>query len=177
MKIFCSAGSQGFYIDEIHGATIPGDAVEITAVDHQELLQARSLGKHIVAGPDGRPVAVDPPPPSLEDTRAAKERALRTEGGRRLTAMAAPYREAETKTWDTQQREARAYLADSAAPTPMLSAMASIRGIALAEMVAKVMENVALFETAAGQILGRQQALLDQLAAAATVAEIEAIGW
>ncbi len=43
---------------------IPADAVEITAAEHAALLDARSQGKHIQADATGRPVAVDPPPPS-----------------------------------------------------------------------------------------------------------------
>ncbi len=47
----------------------------------------------------------------------------------------------------------------------MLSAIAAGRGIALADLVAKVMANVEAFEAASGAILGQQQALLDALAA------------
>ncbi len=100
-------------------------------------------------------------------TEAAQlqEAIVRAGGARRLAALAGDYAPAERETWDTQQREARAWLADNAAPTPMLSAIAAGRGIALADLVAKVMANVEAFEAASGAILGQQQALLDALAA------------
>jgi len=114
---------------------------------------------------------------SIEDRRASKESEIRAQGARQLAQLAAPYGSSERETWDTQQREARGYDADPSAATPMLSAMAAARGVTLEEMVAKVLENVAMFEAAAGEILGRQQALLDQLVAAEDAVEIEAIAW
>ncbi|MES2237611.1 MAG: hypothetical protein V4500_07665 [Pseudomonadota bacterium] len=45
---------------------IPADAVEITAEAHAELLAGQSSGKQIVADLDGRPMLVDPPPPTRE---------------------------------------------------------------------------------------------------------------
>lgn len=102
---------------------------------------------------------------SVVQHKAISEAGIRAEGSRRLAALAAPYLPAERETWPTQQAEARAWSIDPAAPTPMLSAMAAARGITRADIVAKVLENVALFEAASGDILGQQQALLDALVA------------
>ncbi|WP_407059061.1 phage tail assembly chaperone [Ralstonia syzygii subsp. celebesensis] len=55
---------------------IPVDAVEITRDEHRALLAAQSQGKVITTGPDGKPIAVDPPPPTVEG-RAASLRAQR----------------------------------------------------------------------------------------------------
>ena len=109
--------------------------------------------------------------------REPKEKEIRLEGGKRLEALAAPYGPEERESWATQQREARAWLVDNTAATPMLSAMATARGITLAVMVGKVMENVALFEAAAGQILGQQQALLDQVYAVTDFDIMWATAW
>lgn len=109
--------------------------------------------------------------------RASKEREIRAEGAKRLSAMAAPYTAAERETWATQQREARAWLLDPAAPVPMISAMAAVRGLTLAVMVEKIMENVALFEAASGYILGLQQRLLDRIEAETDFAALLAIRW
>jgi hypothetical protein len=51
---------------------IPPDAVEITEAEHAALLEAQSMGKVIKPDADGRPVAVDPPPPTLDEVRAGK---------------------------------------------------------------------------------------------------------
>ncbi len=83
---------------------------------------------------------------------------------RKLATIAAPYYPTERETWHVQQREAEAYLADSTATMPMITALASARGIAVPALVDKIMENVNLFRTASGQILGQQQAKLDSVA-------------
>lgn len=46
---------------------IPPDAVEITADEHAELLAGQSAGKLIRPDAEGRPVLIDPPPPSLDE--------------------------------------------------------------------------------------------------------------
>jgi len=62
----------GFYDAAIHGGDIPSDAVEITAEHHAALLAAQATGKRIVSDADGYPIAVDPPAPTLDELKAAK---------------------------------------------------------------------------------------------------------
>ena len=64
--MFYSKSTGGFYTREIHGDNIPADAVEITAEEHQSLLEGQSQGKIIVADKKGRPILQDPPPPTAE---------------------------------------------------------------------------------------------------------------
>ena len=100
---------------------------------------------------------------TLDEVRSDKSVEIRETGDVRLAALAVPYLGKEREAWDAQQREARAYLADSTSKTPMLSSMATTRGITFDAMIEKVMENVTLYETAVGVILGQQQALLDMV--------------
>lgn len=65
--MFYSAQTSGFYTPEIHGITIPDDAVEITAAVHLALMEGQSQGKIITADDTGRPVLSDPPPPTVDD--------------------------------------------------------------------------------------------------------------
>lgn len=58
-KKFYSAKTLGFYAEEIHGADMPSDAVEVTHDEWQALLNAQSDGKQIVPGPGGKPIATD----------------------------------------------------------------------------------------------------------------------
>lgn len=109
--------------------------------------------------------------------REPKEIEIRAEGGKRLKMLAAPYGSEERESWATQQREARAWLADNTAPIPMITAMAEARNITVAEMVGKIMENVALFETMAGSILGTQQHLLDLIYSATTYDAMQGVTW
>lgn len=61
MTLYYSAATGGFYDSHVHDAW-PDDAVEITASQHQALLNANAEGQLIMADAKGRPVAVDPPP-------------------------------------------------------------------------------------------------------------------
>lgn len=64
--MFYSKSTGGFYSREIHGDNIPADAVEITNEQHQALIDGQPQGKMIQADANGRPVLVDPPPPTPE---------------------------------------------------------------------------------------------------------------
>lgn len=76
MKKF-SASTCGFYDDEIHEPDqIPADAVDIAEDEYNALLDGQSAGKRIQAGPDGRPVLLDPPAPTTGQL-TAKARADR----------------------------------------------------------------------------------------------------
>ncbi|WP_191058397.1 phage tail assembly chaperone [Geminicoccus harenae] len=70
MQFFYSPEAAGFFCPDIH-ASIPEDAVEISADEHAALLAGQSQGKRIVADGGGRPTLVDPPPPSDEQLAAA----------------------------------------------------------------------------------------------------------
>lgn len=97
-----------------------------------------------------------------------------------LNDIVCPYEQSERETWSIQLAEAEAYAADPNVDAPMLTAMASTRGITVSELAAKVMENNNLFRSAAGEILGEQQKLLDELYALpedCTLEDIEAIQW
>lgn len=58
--MFYSKSTSGFYAAQIHGDSIPEDAVEITADQHAALLAAQSAGQVIVGDTDGNPITVDP---------------------------------------------------------------------------------------------------------------------
>lgn len=93
--------------------------------------------------------------------RSTREQTIRNEGARRLVALATPYSAAERETWATQRSQAEEWQLDPQCGCAMIRQMASNRGIALESLVAKIMENVTLFEAASGAILGKQQWLLD----------------
>jgi hypothetical protein len=70
--MFFSKGTMGFFDRAIHGNNIPADAVEITPQEHAALLAGQSQGKRIVADGEGRPMLADPPAPTLDELKAAK---------------------------------------------------------------------------------------------------------
>ena len=69
--LYYAKSTGGFYEDSIHGENIPEDAVEITNEEHAALLSAQSAGKIISPDESGRPVATDPPPPTVEQRATA----------------------------------------------------------------------------------------------------------
>ena len=92
-----------------------------------------------------------------------------------LEALTPTYPERELTTFDKQESEARACLADPAASTPLLSALAAGRGIELADLVQRVIAKADAFTIASGFIIGQRQALEDRLDAAPTVDDVRDI--
>lgn len=64
--IYYSAKTRGFYDTEIN-RDIPEGAVEISWDERTGLLAGETDGQLIVPGKDGRPILVDPPPPTVEE--------------------------------------------------------------------------------------------------------------
>ena len=67
--------------------------------------------------------------------------------------------------------------AESLKTKTMITAMANNRGITVVDMVGKIVENANLYRNTIGELLGKQQRLLDEIAAATTTEEVEAIVW
>ncbi|MFY1028412.1 hypothetical protein ACE4RU_12085, partial [Actinobacillus seminis] len=60
-------------------------------------------------------------------------------------------------------------------PTPMLSQIAENRGVALDELVVKVLEKSAQFAVAMGALIGVRQGFEDRIVAAKSQEELEQI--
>jgi len=75
--MFYASSTGGFYSREIHGNSIPKDAVAITDEQHAALIEGQSSGKQIVPDKDGKPTLQDPPAPTAEELteQAASQRA------------------------------------------------------------------------------------------------------
>jgi hypothetical protein len=78
--------------------------------------------------------------------------------------LVAKYTDGEIRTWDQQRSEATAYTADNTVSTPLLSAIATARGITVSELATKVLNNASAYESAYGTLLGRYQKNKDILA-------------
>ena len=64
--MFYAKSTGGFYTVDIHGESIPLDAVAITDEAHAALLEGQSQGKLIQGDGNGMPILVAPPPPTQE---------------------------------------------------------------------------------------------------------------
>lgn len=89
----------------------------------------------------------------------------------------ASYPESEVLSWDKQEKEARDFLADPQAVTPQLDAMAETRGLDKTELANRIVSKADSFAVSSGQIIGKRQALEDQLKAMTTWSEMKDIAW
>ena len=111
----------------------------------------------------------------LSDAKSAKLAEINAACQSTLEALTPTYPERELTTFDKQESEARAYLADATASTPLLSALAAARGIELGDLVGRVITKADAFAGASGYIIGQRQALEDRLDAAQTMDDVRAI--
>ena len=109
--------------------------------------------------------------------RKNKRREINNAYQSELDAILADYPEAETKTWDKQESEARAWAADSTTSTPLIDAIAESRSMAKAELVSRIIAKSDAWISLSGAATGKRQALDDQIAGAQTLEEVEAIAW
>lgn len=75
-------------------AALPTDALPVTALKHRQLLEKQAAGYRIRPGTDGRPVAIAPAKPSLDQLRARAIAAVKAEAGARILAIASLERQA-----------------------------------------------------------------------------------
>ena len=86
----------------------------------------------------------------------------------------------ERESWAKQETEARAYINNNSAQTPLIDALASSRSVDKAELVGRIIAKADLFAGISGTLIGRRQALeddLDALPETATAEDVAAISW
>lgn len=116
-----------------------------------------------------------PPVPTLEEAKAAKLSEINKAADKIMAALISTYPDREISTFDKQEAEARAYMADPTAPTPLLSALAKARGLSMDELVKRVIAKADAFAAASGYIIGQRQALEDRLDTCKTLEEVQSI--
>jgi hypothetical protein len=94
-----------------------------------------------------------------------------------ISVISSSYPETERNSWAKQEQEARAWIANGSAATPLLSAIAAARGTSLTDIAARVIANADAYAVYAGGVIGKRQAKMIAIAAATTIAELEAITW
>ena len=188
--------SDGFYIDDIHGAKIPNEAVAISQDKYIELLNGQSQGKQIIADKTGKPVLIDPQPSVAHilnvdtltwEISAEKQTALlaqRKEGllnkladkaDQLKNGLLVGYPQTEIESFYRQEKEALAKQANPKAETPMLEQIARVRGVPLDFLIEKVIEKSNQFAVAIGIIIGKRQQFEDRLLALKTPEELTAL--
>jgi hypothetical protein len=87
---------------------------------------------------------------------------VRSEAARRIAALGAEYTSEERETWHVQVSEAKAIIVDRTAPAPLLSAIATARGLPIEVMAQLVLTKAQQLAAATGAILAAQAVLLAQ---------------
>lgn len=104
-------------------------------------------------------LTTDPTTPAL----VAIEPAVRKSYAEKLKAVVVPYTAEERETWYVQVQEARAYLADPNAVVPLISTIASARGMQIGDIANNIISKDEQYRVAVGQILGQQQEVIKQI--------------
>lgn len=89
----------------------------------------------------------------------------------RMSAIAASYPPSERESWPVQTEEAKALLADPAAPTPWIDAAATARGLDRLELAQRIAAKNAQYRAVSGTLSGIRQRIEDQIDAAGSDAE------
>ena len=111
---------------------------------------------------------------------AGKLHAINTACENAIAAIQAGCPVSEVLSWPKQEAEARSYVADPGAATPLIDALAEARGINKAELARRVILKADAFAQYLGTVIGKRQGLedaLNALPADATVEQIAAIAW
>lgn len=120
------------------------------------------------------------PAETQDDVKASALASINASCEQAIVAIQSGYPSSEVLSWPKQETEARSYVADASAPTPLLDALAEARGIDKAELAARVILKADAFAKYSGAAIGKRQALedaLNALPADATAEQIAAIAW
>ena len=112
---------------------------------------------------------------SLASTKARKLAEINAACDAALAALTAGYPSSELLTFDKQEAEARALLADPEAATPFLTPLAAARGLETEDLARKVIAKADAFTTASGHVIGLRQKDEGRLKAAQTVEDVAVI--
>lgn len=113
--------------------------------------------------------------PSVDDLKAAKIKEINAAAQAFVDSLAPSYPEFEQLTFGTQKEEALRWNADNTASTPNVDILAANRGMGRAELLGRIVANVASYEALAMTVAGQRQSFEDLVNAATTEAEIDAI--
>ena len=99
------------------------------------------------------------------------KRIIRDRYNAKFMELSKPASHVEKASWEQQKSEASAWTADNSASTPMLTTMATARGISVSDLVGKINSKVSAYNSAVATLLGEQKDLEDEVDALDTIAK------
>ena len=115
------------------------------------------------------------PPKTVEELKITKLSEINMRYDAATSALVATYPQTELLTFDKQEAEARAWSENSTVETPLVDMLAAGRQMDKAELVRRIIAKADAFAVATGYLTGQRQKYEDELDAAATAEEVEAI--
>lgn len=112
---------------------------------------------------------------ALKSYKVTKLNEINTAYQQAIADLTPTYPDDERLTFDKQEQEARAWLADNAASTPFVDALAAGRQMNKAELVSRIIAKADAFAIASGLLTGQRQRYEDLLDAAKTTTDVAAI--
>lgn len=163
MKMYYSAETNAFYPGTLRvvyekAGTWPSDAMEVSNDVYATFGASEPpKGMQRAADGDGHPVWVPIPPLDLQILTARKRAEIDAASVAALAQVRSEYPDYEQLSWERQEREAR----DGGGP--LIHAIADARGLPLEELINRIIAKADAYQTAAGVVIGRRQALRDQI--------------
>jgi len=102
---------------------------------------------------------------NIEQLRAVKSQQIDGNFTAVVDQIRAGYPDYEIESWPQQQAQAERYAADNTAPVPLLEHIAAAKGLAVADVVERILANATAYSQAYGQALGTKQRRQEVLAA------------
>lgn len=175
--LFINGALSARYDSEIHGDAIPVEAVEVSDQLFYQTINETDGAWTLV---DGEIIKLPFPPPTKESLIANKRAEINAAFEQSMQQITNGYPPNEVSSWSKQEAEARAYIANNTAATPLIDALASSRSVNKAELVTRIIAKADLFAGISGTLIGRRQGLedtLDALSPTATAEEIALVTW
>ncbi len=111
----------------------------------------------------------------FEIAKTRKQRKINDLFNKEIATIKGVVEQGEVDTFDSQKEEALAYQADNTAETPLLSGLATLRGLTVDELAVRVLGHAADYKVAIAQVMGKKHVFEDQLAGAVTLEDLELI--
>lgn len=146
------------------GDLVPADIMQI----REEAWVAAGFIAHIE---DGKIILGS----ELAELKAVKLAEINALYQQAIATLTPTYPDDERLTFDKQEQEARAWLADSSTSTPFVDALAAGRQMEKAELVSRIIAKANAFALASGSLTGQRQRYEDLVDAAKTTADVAAI--
>lgn len=119
--------------------------------------------------------APEPEPEPMETVKTRKMGEINSAYEQAIATLTPTYPDDERLTFDKQEQEARAWLADNSTSTPFVDALAAGRQMDKAELVSRIIVKADAFAIASGSLTGQRQRYEDLLDIAKTTEDVAAI--